>query len=169
MEQDPSGSAAALAQNTNGTSPRTQNHLWMRPLTPRQGILLGKGTLPWDFITKCLHLRIMGGKKSRAAQNWPGQLVLSRGGKFRISPKGLDVPHAGMPAPTLQHRWKTSSVPGSALNHQQIWEQWPHPRVKRGRNATPCRELQNLARRGPNPAHGPAGNGPGSPVSCRKT
>lgn len=138
---------------------------------PPAGNIAWEGDPPMGFHYKMFTFKSNGGEgKSRVAQNWPGQPVLSHGGKFRISPKGLDVPHAGMPAPTLQHQWKTSSVPGSALNHQQIWEQWPHPHwVKRGRNATPCRELQNLARRGPNPAHGPAGNGPGSPVSCRKT
>lgn len=139
MEQDPSGSAAVLAQNSNRSLPRTQNRSWMQPLTPRRGIFLGKGTLPWDFINKCLNLGIMG-EKSRIAQNWPGQLVLSHSAKAQSSPKGSDVPHTGMLAPSPQHRWKASSIPSLQV---RAWLSFKPPanlgaaaasRVKRSRN-----------------------------------
>lgn len=137
---------------------------------PPAGNIAWEGDPPMGFHYKMFTFKNNGGKKSRVAQNWPGQLVLSRGAKSRSSPKSWDAstdPAASME--DQQHPLSPAPCPGSALNHQQIWEQWPHPRVKRSLNATPCRELQNLARRGPNPAHGPAGNGPGSPVSRRKT
>lgn len=118
----------------------------MWPLTPWQGIFLGKGTLPWDFATKCLNLAIMGGK-SQIAQNRPGQLVLSYGAKPRSAPKGSELPHAGMPVPTLQHRWKTSSIPSLRVLARLSFKPPANlgaaasSRVKRSRNETPCTEL----------------------------
>ena len=83
---------------------------------PQRGIFLGKGTLPRYFITKCLNLGITEGKH-RIAGNSPRQLMLSHGAKPRSSPKGSNVPHARMLAPSPQQRpsmedWHHPFAPG---------------------------------------------------------